>query len=82
MNVFRGLVVNLEGQEVPDDRFLIRIYLFLAGENFRNVVLSRGMEFSSYLEVAELADKIFRENSFEVLYQVEEIRFFVWTNSY
>ena len=35
------LVVKLEGCEVPDDRFLIRIYLFLVGENFRNVVLSR-----------------------------------------
>ena len=70
------LVVNLEGREVPDDRFLIRIYLFLAGENFRKVVLSRGMEFSSYLEVAEMADKLFRINSFEELYQVEEIELF------
>ena len=70
------MVVNLEGREVPDDRFLIRIYLFLAGENFRKVVLSRGMEFSSYLEVAELADKLFRVNSFEEIYQVEEIELF------
>ena len=70
------LVVNLEGREVPDDRFLIRIYLFLAGENFRKVVLSRGMEFSSYLEVAEMADKLFRVNSFEEIYQVEEIELF------
>ena len=70
------LVVNLEGREVPDDRFLIRIYLFLAGENLRKVVLSKGIKFSSYLEVSELADKLFRVKSFEELNQVEEIEYF------
>ena len=56
-----------EGREVPDDRFLIRIYLF------RKVVLSRGIAFRSYTEVAELADMLFRVNPFEELYLVEEI---------
>ena len=70
------LIVHLEGREVPNERFLIRIYLFLAEENFRKVVLSRGTEFSSYLEVAEMANKLFRVNFFEELYHVEEIELF------
>ena len=55
---------------------MIRIYLFLAGENFKKVMLSRGIAFNSYTDVAELADKLFRANSFEELYHVEEIEFF------
>ena len=40
-NFFRNyLIVNLEGREVPDDRFLIRIYLFLAGENLGMLCLA------------------------------------------
>ena len=39
-------------------------------------MLSRGMEFSSYLKVAELADKLFRVNSFEEIYQIEKIELF------
>ena len=34
------------------------------------------MKFSSYLEVAEMADKLFRATSFEELYQDEKIKLF------